>query len=468
MNRSVQLIYYFGFLLLFSYVLIRGFTVGITHDEALTYKIIHGDEVLKGTANHHWLNTQLSSLSAYLFGAKEFALRLPNMLAFAVFWFFLFRIAKTFLKSSFTQITLLLLLCANPFILDFFSLCRGYGLSIAFVTASLFYLFRIVDLKSDSKPIHYYLAAIFSVLALGANLNTLNYFLIAVALIILSALVFKPKNRVVLLSILIIICGISLYFSLDRLFFLKAQNELYFGTGNLNSTIDNLIYSSFYFRDGFKEAIILRYLLYGLLILAGFLAIRKKQLFNPGAFALIILASILIALVLENVIFEALYPINRSSLYLYPIILLAFLLNVDRLKFKAVSILTILSSVSFVAVNIPFYNFKKTMTWAEDQDVKEAMLLIKEDIKDNSVHTSECTWIYEPMVNYYRLEYDVPIQEVFRDGITYQSEYLVIDEEMISGLINDLIKDNSYIVLDSSHVRNSGLILYKQQSISAN
>jgi len=203
MNRAIQLIYYLGLLFAFSYVLIRGFTVGITHDEALTYKIIQGDEILKGTANHHWLNTQLSSLSAHLFGAKEFALRLPNMLSFAVFWFFLFRISKSFLKSPFTQLTLLLLLCGNPFILDFFSLCRGYGLSIAFVTASMFYLFRIVDLKSDSKPIHYYLAAIFSILALSANLNTLNYFLIAIALIILSIVVFKPKNRIILLSLLL-------------------------------------------------------------------------------------------------------------------------------------------------------------------------------------------------------------------------------------------------------------------------
>jgi len=460
MNRTTQIIYYLVLLFAFSYVLIRGFTVGITHDEALTYKIIHGDQIFKGTANHHWLNTQLSSLSAYLFGAKEFALRLPNMLSFAVFWFFLFRISKTFLKSSFTQITLLLLLCGNPFILDFFSLCRGYGLSIAFVTASLFYVLRIADLKSDSKPIHYYLAAIFSVLALSANLNTLNYFLIAVALIILSAWIFKPKNRVVLLSILVILFGVSLYFSLDRLFFLKDQNELYFGTGNLNSSIDNLIYSAFYVRDGFIEAIILRYLLYGLLILAGFLAIRRKQLFCSGAFALIILASVLIALVAENLLFDALYPINRSSLYLYPIILLALLLNVDGLKLKLVRISFVTCSVLFLLWSLLVCNLKRTMTWSEDSCIKEAMLLIKNDIKDQYVHTAECTWIYEPVVNYYRLEYDVPIQEVFREDIRYEGEYLLI--ENVRFIEN---KDYKSLML---HLRECRLAVYKRQSISTN
>lgn len=460
MNRIVQFSYYLILLLAFSYVLIRGFTLGITHDEALTYKIIQGDEVLKGTANHHWLNTQLSALSAHLFGAKEFALRLPNMLSFVLFGLFLFRISKTFLKSASTQIALLLLLCGNPFILDFFSLCRGYGISLSFVTASLFYLFRILDLKNDSRPIQYYLATVFAILALSANLNTLNYFLISVALIVLSAFVFKPKNRIVLLSILIILAGISLYFSLERLFFLKDQKELYFGTGNLNSTIDNLIYSSFYLRDGFKEVFILRYLLYILLLLAGFLAIRRKPLLNPGAAAFIILTSIFVALLAENLLFEALYPINRSSLYLYPIILLAFLLHADGLKFKAVQILIVASSISFVAVNIPFYNFKKTMTWSEDQDIKEVMLLIKNDVKDKSIHTAECTWIYEPMINYYRLEYNIPIQEVFREDVKMEAEYVLFQSTMLFDIKEyQILKDYS---------RKSGLILYKRKPISTN
>ena len=246
MNRTTKIIYYLCFLFAFSYVLIRGFTVGMTHDEALTYKIIQGDEVLRGTANHHWLNTHLSAIISHLFGAKEFALRLPNILSFGIFWFFLFRIARTFLKSPATQLALLLLLCGNPFILDFFSLCRGYGLSIAFVTASLFYVFRIAALRNDSKPVHYFCGFLFAVLALSANLNTLNYFLIALSLMVFSLLVFKSKNRIILLAVLLILSGIILYFSLNQLFFLRNKNDLYFGTNNIHTTIDNLICSGFY------------------------------------------------------------------------------------------------------------------------------------------------------------------------------------------------------------------------------
>ena len=458
MNRSTQIIYYLGLLLAFSYVIIRGFSVGITHDEALTYKIINGDEVLKGTANHHWLNTQLSTLSTYLFGFKEFALRLPNILSFGIFWFFLFRIAKTFLKSSATQIALLLLLCGNPFILDFFSLCRGYGLSIAFVTTSLYYLFRIVSLRENSRAVHYFLGTWFSILALSANLNTLNYFLVAQGLMFGCLLVFKPKNRFLLLIVLLILSGITLYFSLHHLFFLKAKDELYFGTNNLHTTIDSLICSSFYSRGGFAHVEILRYLVYGLMLFVGFLVIRKKRLFSADAFAFLVLIGIFAALIAEHFLFKSLYPINRSSLYIYPVILLAFLLNIDSLKFKFVHRTLIVCSCVFIFLNLFFYNFHRTMTWSEDQHLKEGMLLIKNDIKDQSVHTIECSWIYEPVINYYRLEYHVPVQKVFRDGIKYETEYLVIEKGFA----------NKNYDLKLLHYRECGLMVYKRKFNAAN
>ena len=458
MNRSTQIIYYLGLLFAFSYVIIRGFTVGITHDEALTYKIINGDEVLKGTANHHWLNTQLSTLSTYLFGAKEFALRLPNILSFGIFWFFLFRIAQAFLKSSATRIALLLFLCGNPFILDFFSLCRGYGLSIAFVTASLYYLFRIVYLKGDSRAGHYLLGTGFSILAVSANLNTLNYFLVAQALMFLSLLVFKPKNRILLLGVLIILSGITLYFSLNHLFFLKGKDELYFGTNNIHTTIDNLICSAFYDRDGFENGLVLRYLFYGSMLFTAFSIIRKKYLFTPGTFAFTVLIGIFAALIAEHLLFQSLYPINRSSLYLYPIILLAFLLNIQELKVRLLRISMVACSIGYLLLIFFTYNLEKTITWWEDQHVKEAMLLIRNDIKDESVHTIECSWIYEPVINYYHLEYQVPVHEVFRDGIKYEAEYLLIQNEWEA--------HKNYRTLFAN--RYSDLVVYKRKSTAAN
>ncbi|MNK05621.1 hypothetical protein D3C87_235040 [compost metagenome] len=464
MNRSTQISYYLGFLFAFSYVIIRGFTVGMTHDEALTYKIISGDEVLRGTANHHWLNTQLSSFTSHLFGAKEFALRLPNILSFAVFWFFLFRISKEVLKSPFTQIALLLLLCGNPFILDFFSLCRGYGLSIACITASLFYLFRIVNLQTETKASAYFLAAVFAVLALSANLNTLNFFLVSQALVFLLLVVFKPEKWVLILCTILIFSGITLYFSLDQLFYLKDHNELYFGTGTLNTATDNLIHSSFYLINGFSEVIVLRYLLYAGLLFAIFQCIRRKQLFSPGVISLVIFVGILLALIAEHYLFDALYPINRSLLYLYPVVVLALLLSVDGLKSKIGAIGFAICSGLFIFFNLPSYNLQNTMTWLENKHIKDAMLFIKREVPDHSVRTVECKWIYEPIINYYRLEYQVPIQEVFREDLKYQADYLFtnpFDGENNSGQID------GYLSV-FMHRGECGLFFYKRKPIEAN
>ena len=98
------------------------------------------------------------------------------------------------------------------------------------------------------------------------------------------------------------------------------------------------------------------------------------------------------------------------------------------------------------------------MTWSEDSAVKKAVLLIRQDIKDESIHIVECTWIYEPMINYYRLEYGVPVQEVFREDIQYKGEYLVIQNEWTPK------PDYESILMD----RTSGLAVYKRKVTSAN
>ncbi|WP_300661076.1 glycosyltransferase family 39 protein [Fluviicola sp.] len=463
MTRSVQITYYLSFLLVFSYVIIRGFSLGITHDEALTYKIIQGDEILRETANHHWLNTHLSAFFASLFGAKEFVLRLPNILSFAIFWFYLYRIAKTFLSSSFTQIALILLLCGNPFVLDFFSLCRGYGMSLAFITASLYYLFRIYQSNENKSGNNHAFAMGFAILALASNLNTLNYFLIALALVLLNLVLTKPKHWIIWLSGITLVCAMTLFFSLDQLFFLKNKNELYYGSGRLSLTIDNLFFSGLYLLEGFKELIVLRYLLYISILTAIVVAFRKKQWFNPGIIALVVLTSIVLALFLEHLLFDALYPIGRSTLYLYPVILLALLLNFDGIRFKLFRVVILTLSWGFASLNLFTINLSQTITWPEDRHVKEGMLLVKNDIRDKTTHTISCTWIYEPMINYYRSEYQVPVHAVFRDGINDSTEYNFI--QFSDPAVWKNIKGKKHLL---SHIRECGLVVYKNPVISAN
>lgn len=466
MTRNVQITYYLGFFIFFSYIIFRGFTLGITHDEALTYKIIQGDELLKSTANHHWLNTYLSAFFTQLFGAKEWILRLPNMLSFILFWYSLYLIAKTFLSASCTQIALLLLLCGNPFVLDFFSLCRGYGISIACVTASLYAVFKAFETRQNSNYKPHIFATLFSTLALSANLNTLNYFLAAQALILLNLLLIKQKNRTLWFGIIVIACGITLFFSLNQLFFLREKGELYYGSGRLSLTVDNIFYSGVHLLEStWKDISLLRYLFYLSLLAAGFFALRKRQLFHSRAISVIILGAIILGLVLEHLLFDALYPVGRSTLYLYPIILLVLLLNMDEICLRGVRLFLLALSWLFLLNNLfDFYEFRnKSITWKGDQHIKMGMLRIKSEIRDRDLHTLSCSWIYEPVVNYYRKEYRVPVNEVFRDGVSEASEYKLVESGDAEGM-KKITGDR--VLFD--HVRECDLILSQKQPSVAN
>ena len=105
-------------LLLLTYVAYRAATLSFTHDEALSYQIIKGDEGLRSTANHHLLNTWLMQLFA-LISESEWCLRLPNVIGFVVFAFFALKIMQSF--STYLQLLFFVpLLFLNNYFLDFF------------------------------------------------------------------------------------------------------------------------------------------------------------------------------------------------------------------------------------------------------------------------------------------------------------------------------------------------------------
>src|SRR5262249_14534876 len=119
----------------------RAATQSLTHDEALTYNwfvnktwgtVFHVYE-----ANHHILYTILEKLSTRILGPSEFSIRLPSVIGGAIYFIAVFRIGRLVVGRGWKLIAWVALLSLNPFLLDFTSAARGYGLSIAFLTWSL-------------------------------------------------------------------------------------------------------------------------------------------------------------------------------------------------------------------------------------------------------------------------------------------------------------------------------------------
>jgi hypothetical protein len=78
--------------------------------------------------------------------------------------------------TGYARVLALLVLTLNPFLLDFFSLCRGYGLACGFEMMALYLLVKSSDAR-DIRPTRSLLASLLAAFSLLANLSFLVFFL---------------------------------------------------------------------------------------------------------------------------------------------------------------------------------------------------------------------------------------------------------------------------------------------------
>src|SRR4029453_7506273 len=95
-------------------------------------------------ATNHFLNPLFTKASYLAAGGSEIALRLPNLIGYAMFLGYSLLILQRYVRPPIATAGFLLL-NLNPYVLDFFTLSRGYGLSLGFLMGSLFYVFTFLD-----------------------------------------------------------------------------------------------------------------------------------------------------------------------------------------------------------------------------------------------------------------------------------------------------------------------------------
>ena len=111
--------------------------------------------MMYGTANTHWLNSFFMLIWNHLLGNEPWQLRIHSVLALGVFSFFLLKIFRQFASSWLLLIPVTLLLL-NPYLIDYFSLARGYALSIALETVAFYYI--IQQKNEDTAKIYFFLS----------------------------------------------------------------------------------------------------------------------------------------------------------------------------------------------------------------------------------------------------------------------------------------------------------------------
>ena len=184
-----------------AYEIARAIGVSFTIDEASTFLLYVRDGFLAlfnfNEANNHFLNSALTKICYVAGGNHDLILRLPNLVGFVLYLVFGYLILERFTRRT-TVLFGFILLVANAYVLDFFSLCRGYGLSLGFLMAAL-YLFLIFlsrypkeRARSASFLTGALACAIFPVFS---NFALLNVYLSLVAVALFMIVVFNRRDQ---------------------------------------------------------------------------------------------------------------------------------------------------------------------------------------------------------------------------------------------------------------------------------
>jgi hypothetical protein len=352
--------------------------VPLVHDEVATFfHYIHTGRFLPfdahWDANNHMLNSFLGIIFYKLFGHDEFVLRIPNLLAFPVYVYFIYKISGRLENTLIRWAFIVSMLFANGFI-EFFGLCRGYGLSMALLAGAVWYL--ILSFTSN-KGRYYALTLVFIALGQFANLTLVNSAIIIIILLFFKIILMIGKEEKVysgFKALLVFNLGIIplIFFSYIS-FVYKENGLLYYGadTGFWDITVMTQLGFIFSLNPAISSVITLIISIIALLIFLR-LIVRKSQLKNLDNIQFIffyLFSASLISIFLLNWIFNVNFPEDRTGMYLYFYFPGALLFLLDRIRMKSYLLLLILA-LPFLLVPLDFLfsaNLIKTAIWPQDR-----------------------------------------------------------------------------------------------------
>lgn len=332
---------------LFLYLLLRSWSVAPLHDETSTYMhyvetgAIFGPEAF-ADANNHYLNSLWCRAMYLLAGNNLFLFRLANVLAFIPYFMAVFSLSEE-LKHYGKRLLFIAALTTVPYLLDYFSAARGYGLGIGFFMAALAALRQWILTRQTGWLIVTCLTIFLSVFA---NLT----FIVSALLLIVYVLFFlfyefrkmTPKAIAIQAGCMLILIA-ALVPLIQHGMFLKDIGALYYGSldGFWNVTGKTLSILVL-FRDDYLLKWI--YIAFALVVSVIVLATWKREGLKRISGNTLFLCVFFIAGNAAAVLFMAKvmlvnYPEDRAGMYFVPLGIGAFayvLLHHSYWKYTAI------------------------------------------------------------------------------------------------------------------------------------
>jgi hypothetical protein len=466
---SIGLLIYTGY---------RAWGLSFTIDESYTYSmfVVHSFKDIVSyanpQANNHLLNTLLMKFFSSVFPPTEFVLRLPNFLAHIFYILFTVLILKR-LNNKYITLIGFVILNFNPYLLEFFSLARGYGLSTSLMLMSMYYLIVYLDKKQQKQV---YTSLIFAMLALYSNLVLIPYFVSLIAVFNLIFVTdfyqknkswngFRPdyfKKNIPTL----IVSVIAIYICFEPVRKLLKVNGFY-GRGENGFWLDTVLsfvhgsfYGQMYHGDHVRLFMVLTMLMIAVATVV-FIIHYKKNGFNlstsKGIVLLLMLVLPALVTVFQHLILGSQYLLYRTTLFFHPLLALTLIylvyITIQESKIKfAVYALSLIITFGFMFHTVKAANLDFVFEWKFEAGTKKMIndlerAYLGDALRDRTTKPQIAlgvNWLFEPTVNFYRTTRNLKwLKEANRDGVKGPYDYYYTFSEDTTGLnLNKII--NTY------------------------
>ncbi len=454
---------------LFATNIYRATTQSITIDEAFTYNHFvasrHGVAASESPYNDN-LNAWLCRLSVGLLGVSEFAMRLPSLLGGLLYFVFLFRLCRLIFGDSGWLLLAVALNSLNPFVLDYLSAARGYGMGLGFWTLGAYYLTRYVI--DGTATVLLVKAGIALGLAVGSHV-TETFGVVALeaafAVIILLDRLLDGRGGLRMLVRGIVPLGVStgvvasaiLWATLHNLQtkFIDNVRDRY--VDGVKSLVDAIVFYKPTIITSFESDrdpvhrlawLLLPVLLVGLIVAAGAIVLRwrktrdLRELDGDDRVLLIFSSTVLLTFLLlwiEPALLHHGYFADRRLLFTLPMILVAgplwarwLMRRVNLAGYVSVALLSLLAVQFALEFNLKYYR-----GWEFDAETKRVAGILRDR------HTSQSNqqirvgvnWLLAESLNFYRVRYGLDwMAAVTRDSPECSYDYYYVLATDISRL----------------------------------
>jgi hypothetical protein len=349
-----------GLLLVFlwTYLFLRANTVDLIHDEIVSkwvYMLQWNFLPYEGyiDANNHFTNSFIGGLCYRIFNSHSMGIiRLGNVLTFPVYFFSVYSFSHLFKFKGAFYLLVASLLC-SAFLIEYFALARGYGLSLAFLLLACSQTILYLKLKSNFRL---WVIAFAWLLAVYSNLTLVPFALFSLVFL----MIYLIKQRLFKQTIVLILPVLPILYAVQYSLHLKDAGKLYYGTQNgfFETTIHSLTPYLWNVNTIWFDVLLV---ILSLCILGFYLFQLKKtrDVFTPKGFLPLLFFIAIGNVFTQHILLGINFPEDRAVLYLVIFFLgsLSFLFDHAKIQFVSYGLIALVVFVFGADINLKYSKF---------------------------------------------------------------------------------------------------------------